>query len=189
MNSNQINYTTQNQKDLNPNYVPDLNSIQTSNIKNNSNETNPQYSAHQPLKASISEPLYSPVNIILSQINPTIPKSNNIPSPPNHNENIIQPQAFNTNTSNMIYKKPKNINNDLVNKKQKQNQIPTNNNITIPYIQGKKSNQIILLYYPNINQNIINSENNLIQNKIINESTNKNSLNQTERKNIIDQSQ
>ena len=134
MNSNQINYTTKNQKDLNPNYVPDLYSIQTSNIKNNSNETNPQYSAHQPLKASISEPLYSPVNIIPSQINPTTPKSNNIPSPPIHNENVIQPQAFNTNNSNITYNKSKNINNNLVNIKQ--NQIQKNNNINIPYNQG-----------------------------------------------------
>ena len=74
-----------------------------------------------------------------------------------------------------------NINNNLVNIKQ--NQIQKNNNINIPYNQGIKSNQAIPLYDTNINQNIIKSGNNFVQNKIINESTNKNCISQTERKN------
>ena len=173
MNPYQMNYASQNQRNFYPNYVPGLIPIQAPNTINNSNQINPQYSFPQPIMSNNFEPGYNPVNAIPSKINPShqilIPKSNNIPSPPIQNSNIIQPQAFNTNASNITYNQSKNINNNLVNIKQ--NQIPTINNINLPYNQGIKSNQVIPLYNSNINQNIIN------------ESNNKNSISQTERKN------
>ena len=119
MNSYQRNYTTKNQRDLYPNNVPGLNPIQASNTLNNSNEINPQQSFLQPIKTNPIVQRYSPVKIITSQINLSVPKSNIITNPPIHNENVIQPQAFITNTSKIIYKKPKNINNNLVNIKKK----------------------------------------------------------------------
>ena len=172
MNSYQFNYTTQNQRDLYHNYVPGLNPIQASNTINNSNEIYPQYSFPQPINTNTITPGFNPVNAIPSQYNPSnqilMAKSNNMSSPPIQNSNVIKPQAFNINTSNFIYNQSQNINTNLVNIKQ--NPTPTNNNINLPYNQGIKSNQIIPLYNPNINQNIIN------------ESTNKNSINQTQRK-------
>ena len=165
-----MNYIPQNQRNFYPNYVPVLNPIQAPNTINNSNQTNPQYNFAQPIMANNFVP--NPVNAIPSQINPgrqiLIPKSNIITSPPIQNNNIIKPQAFNTNKSNMIYNQSQNINNNLVNINQ--NQIPTNNNINIPYKQGIKSNQVKSLYNSNINQNIIN------------EPANKNSIIQTQRK-------
>ena len=153
-----MNYTSQNQRNFYPNYVPGLNPIQAANTINNSNQINPQYNFPQRIMTNNFVPGYNPVNIIPSQFNPShqilIPKSNIITSPPIQNNNVIKPQAFNTNTSNIIYNQSKNINNNLVNINQ--NQMPTNNNINIPYKQGIKSNQVIPLYNPNINQNIIN---------------------------------
>ena len=164
-----MNYTSQNQRNFYPNYVAGPNPIQAPNAINNSNQINPQYTFPQPIMANNFVPGYNPVNAIPSQINPgrqiLIPKSN---IPPIQKSNVIQPQAFNTNNSNIINNQSKKINNNLVNIKQ--NQIPTNNNINIPYNQGIISNQVIPLYNQNINQNIIN------------ESTNKNSISQTQRK-------
>ena len=179
-----MNYASQNQRNLYPNYVPGLNPIQASNIINNPNEINPQFL--QPIMANNFVPGYNPVNAIPSQINPShqilIAKSNKITFPSIQNSNVIQPQAFNTNTSNITYNQSQmaNINNNLVNIKQ--NQIQKNNNINIPFNQIIKSNQVISLYDSNINQNIKIAGNNFVQNKIINESTNKNSISQTERK-------
>ena len=164
-----MNYASQNQRNLYPNYVADLNPIQAQNTINKSNQINPQYSFPQQIMANNFVPGFNPVNAIPSQINPShqilMAKSN---IPPIQNSNVIQPQAFNTNSSKIINNQTKNINNNLVNIKQ--NQIPTNSNINLPYNQGIKSNQVIPLYNPNINQNIIN------------EPANKNSIIQTQRK-------
>ena len=182
MNPYQMNYTSQNQRNLYPNYVPGLNPIQASNAINNSNQINPQYSFPQPIMPNNFVAGYNPVNTIPSQINlnhQILMAKSNIPQI--QNSNVIQPQAFYTNNSNIINNQSQNINNNLINIKQ--NKIQKNNNINIPYNQGIKSNQAIPLYDSNINQNIIKSGNNFVQNKIINESTNKNCISQTERKN------
>jgi hypothetical protein len=146
--------------------------IQAQNTINKSNQINPQYSFPQQIMANNFVPGFNPVNAIPSQINPShqiLMAKSNIPLI--QNSNAIQPQAFNTNTSNIINNQSQmaNINNNLVYIEQN-NHIPTNNNINLPYNQGIKSNQIIPLYNSNINQNIIN------------ESNNKNSISQTQRK-------
>ena len=170
MNPYQMNYTSQNQRNLYPNYVPGLNPSQASNAINKSNQINQQYNFLQPIISNNFVLGYNPGNTTLSQINPShqilMAKSN---IPPIQNSNAIQPQAFNTNSSKIINNQTKNINNNLVNIKQ--NQIPINSNINLQYNQGIKSNQVKSLYNSNINQNIIN------------EPANKNCISQTERKN------
>ena len=103
MNPYQMNYTSQNQRNFYPNYVAGPNPIQAPNAINNSNQINPQYTFPQPIMANNFVPGYNPVNAIPSQINPgrqiLIPKSN---IPPIQKSNVIQPQAFNTNNSNII---------------------------------------------------------------------------------------
>ena len=73
MNPYQMNYTSQNQRNLYPNYVPCPNPIQAINTINNSNQINPQYSFPQPIMANNFMKGYNPVNTIPSQINPTHP--------------------------------------------------------------------------------------------------------------------
>ena len=86
MNPYQMNYASQNQRNVYPNYVPGLNPSQASNAINKSNQINQQYNFLQPIISNNFVLGYNPVNIIPSQFNPShqilIPKSNIITSPP-----------------------------------------------------------------------------------------------------------
>ena len=160
MNFYDLNYTTQNKRQLYPNYILDLgaNPVQVSNSINKSIGNIPQYSLTAPIKTYSNEQRYNQINVFPSQINQThqilVAKSNFIKSPPI--QNVIQPKVINKAKPNIIYNH--NINSNLVNTKQ--NQIQVNNNINIPYniniisnqnlIQGK-SDQVLPLYQSNIN--------------------------------------
>ena len=150
MNPYPINYTAQNQRVQYANYGsgPVSNPIQVP--INNSNQIIQQYSSHQLGSMNQIPSVYNPVNIIPPQINLTNQQQNIRVSPPN--QNIIQPQYLNQNTSNIIYNQNPKINTNLINIKQ--NQIPILNN----YIPNN----------PVINSNQINSGYNLNESKIIN---------------------
>ena len=167
MNPYPINYTAQNQRVQYANYGsgPVSNPIQVPT--NNSNQIIQQYSSHQLGSMNQIPSVYNPVNIMPPQINLTNQQQNIRVSPPN--QNIIQPQYLNQNTSNIIYNQNPKINTNLINIKQ--NQISILNNY-IPNNPVINSNQKILQEKCNqvnpLNINQINSGYNLNESKIIN---------------------
>ena len=194
MNSSNKNYGEQNQRVLYPNYVPSVitNQIQDPNIVNNINKIVPESGSIQQININPIQPGINAVNKISSQINSfnqaLSQKSNKINYLPNQNVNMNQFNSLINNTPNIIYNQSPmlNINTNIVN-----NMINKQNAQVLNMIQGKQ-NQALLPYKqniniikkdynPNINKIIINTVNNLPQNKIIN----RNNFIEKERKNEV----
>ena len=178
MNTNLSNFSTQNQGILNPNYRPSPNTNPIQAPINNFNRIIPQNGSNQPINMNPIPSGDKPVNIRPPQINPIYQQSNIRSSPPNHNANIIQPQNFVQNKSNMIYNQTPKINTNLA--YTRQNQIQILNNI-IPYNKIRNLNKNMI--QRNIYQiQPLNMRNNNIKNQIINKNINQinlgNNLNQ-----------
>ena len=181
MYSNPTNYVSQNKRAIHPN---DKSNLPTNLIQlpiNNPNLIIPQYGFIHPINKNPIPSGYNPNYIRPPQINSAYPQPNIRVSPPNQDENLIQPQQhLKQNTQNKVYIQSPMINTNIVNKEYKQ--IPIQKNM-ISYdpviISSQNTNkgkyqQVYALNEPNINiqenylnKNQTNSGNNLTEQKII----------------------